>query len=89
MYTKSCTQTVTQQAPPSMGSARQEYSSGLPFPSPGDLLNPWIELVSPALAGGFFTTEPPVNPNKQKIWVMKYLKAERFYLTFWFYKVFY
>ena len=89
MYTKSCTQTVTQQALPSMGSARQEYWSGSLFPSPEDLPNPWIELMSPALAGGFFTTEPPGNPNKQKIWVMKYLKAERFYLTFWFYKVFY
>ena len=41
---------------------RQEYWSGLPFPSPGDLPNPGIELeslFSPALAGGFFTTEPP------------------------------
>ena len=45
-----------------MGFPRQEYSSGLPFPSPGDLPNPGIKLtspVSPALAGGFFTTEPP------------------------------
>ena len=43
-----------------MGFSRQEYWSGLPFPPPGDLLNPEIEsgsLVSPALAGGFFTTE--------------------------------
>ena len=31
---------------------------GLPFPSPGDLLNPGIKLVSPALPGRFFTTEP-------------------------------
>ena len=39
--------------------ARQEYWSGLPFPTPGDLPDPWIEtvsLVSPALADGFFTT---------------------------------
>ena len=38
---------------------RQEYWSGLPFPSPGDLPDPEIEpasLTSPALAGGFFTT---------------------------------
>ena len=35
--------------------SRQEYWSGLPFPSPGDLLNPGIEPISPALAGGFFT----------------------------------
>ena len=39
-------------------SSRQEYWSGLPFLSPGDLLNPGIEPTSPALAGGFFTTEP-------------------------------
>ena len=40
--------TVAYQAPPSMGFSRQEYWSGLPFPSPGDLLNPGIELGSPA-----------------------------------------
>ena len=34
----------------------------LPFPSPGDLLDPGIKLVSPALAGRFFTTEPPEEP---------------------------
>ncbi|ELR61614.1 hypothetical protein M91_19068, partial [Bos mutus] len=47
------------QAPLSMGFARQEYWSGLPFPSPGDLPDPGIKtgsLVSAALAGGFFTT---------------------------------
>ena len=41
-----------------MGVSRQEYWSGLLFP-PGDLPNPGIEPASPALAGGFFTTEPP------------------------------
>ena len=40
----------------SMGFSRQEYWSGLPCPSPGDLLNPEIKPVSPALAGGFFTS---------------------------------
>ena len=42
-----------------MGFSRQEYWSGLPFPSPEDLPNPGIEpvsLTSPVLAGGFFTT---------------------------------
>ena len=41
-----------------MGFPRQEYWSGLPFPTPGDLPDPGVEpvsLVSPALAGGFFT----------------------------------
>ena len=51
--------TVVRQAPLSMGFSRQEYWSGLPFPSPGDLPDPGLEPaspVSPALAGGFFTT---------------------------------
>ena len=39
--------------------SRQECWSGLSFPSPGDLPDPGIEPVSPALAGRFFTTEPP------------------------------
>ena len=51
--------TVAHQAPLSMGFVRQEYWSGLPILSPGDLPNPGIEPTSPALAGGFFTTEPP------------------------------
>ena len=51
------------QAPLFMGFPRQEYWSGLPFPPPGDLPDPGIELVSPALAGGFFTTEPPGKPT--------------------------
>ena len=38
----------------SVGFPRQEYWSGLPFPSPGDLPDPGIKPVSPALAGGFF-----------------------------------
>ena len=41
---------------------RQEYWSGLPFPSPGDLPDLGIESASPALAGGLFTTEPPEKP---------------------------
>ena len=52
--------TVTHQAPLSMGFSRQEYWSGLPFPSPGDLPNPRIKLKSPLLPGRFFTTEPPI-----------------------------
>ena len=51
--------TVARQAPLSVGFPRQEYWSGLPFPPPGDLFDQGIEpasLLSPALAGGFFTT---------------------------------
>ena len=54
--------TVAHQASLSMGFFRQEHWSGLPFPPPGDLPDPGIELASPtssALASGFFTTEPP------------------------------
>ena len=52
---------VAHQAPPSMGFSQQEYWSGVPFPSPGDLPDPGTEpaFTSPALAGGFFTPEPP------------------------------
>ena len=49
----------TRQASPSMGFLRQEYWSGLPFPSPEDLPDPGFE---PALTGRFFTTEPWGKP---------------------------
>ena len=51
--------TVACRPPLFMGFSRKEYWSGVPPPPPGDLPNPGIELVFPALAGGFFTTEPP------------------------------
>ena len=54
--------TIAHLAPLSMEFSRQEYWSGLPFPVPGDLLDPGIEsasLVSPVLAGRLFTTAPP------------------------------
>ena len=54
--------TIVLQAPLSMGFPRQEYWSGLPFYSLGDLANPGIKLVSPALTGGFFITGPPGKP---------------------------
>ena len=53
---------VAFQAPLSLGFPRQEYRSGFPFPSPGDLSDLGIKLVLPALTGGFFTTEPLGNP---------------------------
>ena len=55
--------TVARQAPLYMGFPRQEYWSGLPFPSPGNIPNPGMELTYSALADGFFTAEPPGNPN--------------------------
>ena len=53
----------TIQAPPPMGFSRQEYRSGLSFPSPEDLPGSRIKSEPPALVGGFFTTEPPGKPN--------------------------
>ena len=50
---------VAQQAPPSMGFSRQEYWSGLLFPSPGDLPCPGIEPRSPALQAHSLLSEPP------------------------------
>ena len=49
--------------PLSLEFPRQEYGSGLPFPSPGNLPRPETEPESSALAGGFFTTEPPGKPR--------------------------
>ena len=54
---------VARQAPLSMGFSRQEYWSGLSFPSRGDLPHPGIEPESAALVGGFFTTEPAGKPS--------------------------
>ena len=51
--------TVAHQAPLSMGFSRQEYWSGVPFPSPGDLPNPGIKPGSPALRADVLSSEPP------------------------------
>ena len=51
--------TTTHKAPLSMEFPRQGYWSELPFPSPGDLPDRETEPVCPALAGRFFTSEPP------------------------------
>ena len=76
--------TVFHQAPLSMGFPWQEYWSRLPFPPPRDLPNPGIKpvsLLSTALAGRFFTTEPPEKP------LIKYflIKVCTFYLFFFFF----
>ena len=56
--------TIAHKAPPSMGFSKQEYRSGLPFPSPGDLPDPGIEPRSPTLQAEtfFFTSAPPGKP---------------------------
>ena len=55
--------TAAHQAPQSTGFFRQEYWSGLPSPPPGDPPNPGIKLTSPALTGGFFSTNTPGKPH--------------------------
>ena len=58
--------TSSSPAPLSMGFSRQEYLSGLPWPPPGDLPDLGVESASPgspALAGRFFTPEPPRKPT--------------------------
>ena len=54
--------TIAYQAPPSMEFSRQEYWSGLPFPSLGDLPDPGIEPRSPALQADALLSEPPGKP---------------------------
>ena len=56
---------VARQAPLSMEFSRQEFWSGLPFPSPGDLPDPGVKPASAALAGDFFMVEPPGEPHNE------------------------
>ena len=55
--------TVARQAPLSMGFSRQEYWSGLPFPSRGDIPDPGIEPGSPVFQADALTSEPPGKPK--------------------------
>ena len=48
--------------------SRQEYSSGLSFPSPGDLTNPEMEPGSPTLQADFLPSEPPGNPRQSVLY---------------------
>ena len=56
--------TIAHQAPPSVGFSRQEYWSGLPFPSPGNLPDPGIEPRSAAMQAGTLTSDPPGKPHQ-------------------------
>ena len=76
--------TIARQAPLSMGFSRQEYWSGLLCPPPGDLPNPVIEpasLTSPALAGGFFTTNATWQALSFLIWIYVYWFSSLEYLS--------
>ena len=72
--------TVAHQAPPSMEFSRQEYWSGVPFPSAGDLPNPGIEPGSPTLWADTLLSEPPGNPKK---WERKSLSRVWLFATPW------
>ena len=63
--------TTAYQAPPSTGFSKQEYWSGLPFPSPGDLPNPGIEPGFPAFQADALTSEPPGKPHPKKKKIIK------------------
>ena len=67
--------TVAHKTPLSMGFSRQEYWSGLPFPSPGDLPHPGTEPAFPALAYRFFTTASPGNCKCHKDRIFFFLMA--------------
>ena len=58
----------------SSGIFQEEYWRGLLFPPPGDLLDPGIEPMSPALASGFFSTEPPGRPENINTYTLKMKK---------------
>ena len=59
--------TRAHQAPLSMKFSGQDYWSGLPFPSPGDLLNPGIKFMSPTLQADSLPSEPPEKPKEMPI----------------------
>ena len=59
--------TIAHQAHSSMEFSRQEYWTGLPFPSPGDLPDPGIRPGSPTLRADALPSEPPGNPMEMKV----------------------
>ena len=70
-------QTVACQVPLSMGFSRQEYWSGLLFPSPGDLPNPAIKPGSPELQADSLPSEPPGNPYMRVNFITKIINVSR------------
>ena len=76
---------VTSWTSPSMGFSMQEYWSGLPFPSPGDLPDPRIEPGSPALEANALTSEPPGKPHRmwrRDVYLMSYIYIKRARIKF-------
>ena len=70
---------VARQAPRTMGFSNQEYWSGLPCPSPGDLPDPWLEPGSPALQADTLPSEPPGKPLRasNSIWPQTFRDSVR------------
>ena len=68
--------TLSYQPPPSMGFSRQEYWSGLPFPSPGDLPDPGIEPASPALQADALPSEPPWKPYSEVLLLSHFSRVD-------------
>ena len=82
--------TVACQSPLSLRFPRQEYWSGLPFPSPGDLSVPGIKPTSSALASGFFTTESAGKPrSKQEIGEWSWQQSRKLDLSWVLFNVFF
>ena len=77
--------TAAYQTSPSMGFSRQEYWSGLPFPSPGDLPDPGIELGFPSLEADALTSEPPEKPQIRcsEPWHVSRLPPLQKYISIW------
>ena len=73
--------TVAYQAPLSMGFSRQEYWSGLPFPSPGEFPDPGIEPGFPALEADALISEPQGKPTK---WIRVLVSVKFRNLMKWF-----
>ena len=69
--------TVARQAPLSMEFSRQEYWSGLPFPSPGDLPHPGTELRSPALQADSLPSESPGLLSKSSLTMFKVVNGSK------------
>ena len=76
--------TAALQAPPSMGFSRQEYWSGLPFPSPRDLSDPGIEPASPTLWADALSSEPPGNQEMTMKGFLFIIIFLNFTILYWF-----
>ena len=75
--------TGAHQASLSVGFPRQEHCGGLVFPSAGHLPNPGVEPASPALGGGFLTSEPPGKPSEHCACMLSHFSCVQLFVTPW------